>query len=88
MANTYRPFHNVNTRNWQGEAEPHPKRPRQAGPGMLQDVQDLIAKLVAKGCRLVYTDGSSKRLSHKDMTYLRMQIAQNATKYAWTGTSL
>ena len=57
----------VNTRNWQGEAEPHPKRPRQAGPGVLQGVQDLIAELVAKGYRIVYTDGSSQRLSHKDM---------------------
>ena len=34
---------------------------------MLQGVQDLIAELVAKGCRIVYTDGSSKRLSHKDI---------------------
>ena len=30
-------------------------------------MQDLIAELVAKGYRIVYTDGSSKRLSHKDM---------------------
>ena len=34
---------------------------------MLQGVQDLIADLVAKGYRIVYTDGSSKRLSHKYM---------------------
>ena len=34
---------------------------------MLQGVQNLIAELVAKGYRIVYTDGSSKRLSHKDM---------------------
>ena len=34
---------------------------------MLQRVQDLIAELVAKGYRIVCTDGSSKRLSHKDM---------------------
>ena len=38
---------NTNTRNLQGEAEPHPKRPRQEGPGVLQGVQDLIAELVA-----------------------------------------
>ena len=57
---------NANTRNWQREAEPHPKRPRQAGPGVLQGVQDLIAEFVAKGYRIVYTDGSSKRLSHRD----------------------
>ena len=55
---------NANTRNWQGEPEPHPKRPH-AGPGVLQGVQDLIAELVAKGCRIIYTDGSSKRLSHR-----------------------
>ena len=34
---------------------------------MLQGVQDLIAELVAKGYRIVYIDGSSKRLSHKNM---------------------
>ena len=34
---------------------------------MLQGTQDLIAEPVAKGYRIVYTDGSSKRLSHKDM---------------------
>ena len=56
----------ANTRNWQREAESRPKRPRQAGPGVLQGVQDLIAELVAKGYRIVYTDGSSKRLSHGD----------------------
>ena len=53
--------------NWQRATEPRPKRPRQAGPGVLQGVQDLIAELVEKGYRIVYTDGSSKRLSHKDM---------------------
>ena len=58
---------NTNARNWQGEAEPHLKRPRQAGLGVLQGVQDLIAELVAKGYRLVYSDGSSKRLSHRAM---------------------
>ena len=58
---------NTNMRNWQGEAEPHPKRPRQVGPGVLQGVQNLIAELVVKGYRIVYTDGSSKRLSHRDM---------------------
>ena len=58
---------NMGTRHWHGEAEPHPKRPRQAGLGLLQGVQDLIAELVAKGYIIVYTDGSSKRLSHKDM---------------------
>ena len=44
---------NVNMRNWQGEAEPHPKRSRQAGPGVLQGVQNLIAELVAKGYNIV-----------------------------------
>ena len=58
---------NTNTRNWQGEAEPHPKRPRQAGPGVRQGVQDLNPELVAKGYIIVYTDRSSKRLSHRDM---------------------
>ena len=58
---------NVHTRNWQGEAEQHPKSPRQAGPGVLQGVQDVIAQLVAKGYRIVYTNGSSKSLSHKDI---------------------
>ena len=53
--------------SWQRATEPRPKRPRQAGPGVLQGVQDLIAELVEKGYRIVYTDGSSKRLSHKDM---------------------
>ena len=58
---------NADTRNWQREAESRPKRPRQAGPGVLQGVQDLIAELVAKGYIIVYTDGSSIRLSHRDM---------------------
>ena len=58
---------NADTCSWQREAESRPKRPRQAGPGVLQGVQDLIAELVAKGYRIVYTDGSSKRLSHRDM---------------------
>ena len=53
--------------SWQRATEPRPKRRRQAGPGVLQGVQDLIAELVEKGYRIVYTDGSSKRLSHKDM---------------------
>ena len=53
--------------SWQRTTEPRPKRPRQAGPGVLQGVQDLIAELVEKGYRIVYTDGSSKRRSHKDM---------------------
>ena len=53
--------------SWQRATESRPKRPRQAGPGVLQGVQDLIAELVEKGYRIVYTDGSSKRLSHKDM---------------------
>ena len=53
--------------SWNGETESRPKSPRQAGPGVLQGVQDLIAKLVAKGYRIVYTDGSSKRPGHKDM---------------------
>ena len=30
-------------------------------------MQDLIAELVAKGYIIVYTDGSSKRFSHRDM---------------------
>ena len=34
-------------------------------------MQDLIAELVAKGYRIVYTDRSSKRLSHKDMRRAR-----------------
>ena len=34
---------------------------------MLQGVQDLIADVVAKGYKIVYMDGSSKRLSNKDM---------------------
>ena len=54
-------------RNWLGGAEPHPKRQRQVGPRVLQGVQDLTAGLVAKGYRIVYTDGSSKILGHKDM---------------------
>ena len=53
--------------SWNRETESRPKRPRQAGPGVLQGVQDLIAELVTKGYRIVYTDGSSKRLCHKDM---------------------
>ena len=53
--------------SWQRATESRPKRPRQAGPGVLQGVQELIAELVEKGYRIVYTDGSSKRLSHKDM---------------------
>ena len=58
---------NAGTHSWYRETESRPKRPRQAGPGVLQGVQDLIAELVAKAYRIVYTDGSSKRLSHKDM---------------------
>ena len=58
---------NAGTHNWHGETESRPKRPRQASPGVLQGVQDLIAELVAKGYRIVYTDGSSKTLSLKDM---------------------
>ena len=57
----------ANNHSWHRETESRPKRPRQAVPGVLQGVQDLIAELVAKGYRIVYTDGSSKRLSHKDM---------------------
>ena len=57
----------ANDHSWQRATESRPKRPRQAGLGVLQGVQDLIAELVAKGYRIVYTDGSSKRLSHKDM---------------------
>ena len=56
----------ADTSNWQREAKSRSKRPRQAGSGVLQGVQDLIAELVAKGYRIVYTDGSSKRLSHRD----------------------
>ena len=58
---------NAGTHNWHRETESRPKRPRQAGPGLHQGVEDLIAELVAKGYRIVYTGGSSKRLSHKDM---------------------
>ena len=57
----------MTTRRSDGEAQPHPKRPRQAGTGVLPGVHDLIAGLVAKGSRIVYTNGSSKRLGHKDM---------------------
>ena len=57
----------ANKHSWQTETESRPKRLRQAGPGVLQGVQDLIAEMVAKGYRIVYTDGSSKRLGHKDM---------------------
>ena len=57
---------NAGAHDWHRETESRPKRPRQAGPGVLQGVQDVITKLVAKGYRIVYTDGSSKRLSHKD----------------------
>ena len=57
----------ANNHSWQREMESRPKRPRQAGPGVLQGVQDLNSELVAKGYRIVYTDGSSKRLGHKDM---------------------
>ena len=58
---------NAGTHNWHKETESSPKRQRQAGPGLLQGVEDLIAELVAKGYKIVYTDGSSKRPSHKDM---------------------
>ena len=54
----------ANNHSWQRGSE---SRPRQAGPGVLQGVQDLIAELVAKGYRIVYTDRSLKRLGHKDM---------------------
>ena len=57
----------ANNHSWHRETESFPKRPRQAGPGVLQGVQDVIAELVAKGYRIVYTDGSSKRPSHKNM---------------------
>ena len=53
--------------SWQRATESRPKRPRQAGPGVLQGVQELIAELVEEGYKIVYTDGSSKRLSHRDM---------------------
>ena len=39
----------ANKHSWHRETESRPKRPRQAGPGVLQGVQDLIAALVAKG---------------------------------------
>ena len=58
---------NADKHNWQRDAESRPKRPRQAGPGVLQEVQGLIAELVAKGYMIVCADWSSKRLSHKDM---------------------
>ena len=57
----------ADNQSWQRATESHPKRPRQAGPGVLQGVQELIAELVEKGYRIVYTDGSSKRLGPKDM---------------------
>ena len=65
VANTSGMFH---TRSERGHAqlawgsETTPEAP-EAGPAVLQGVQDLIAELVAKGYRIVYTDGSSKRLS-------------------------
>ena len=63
----FTPDRNADIHNWQREGESRPKRPRQVGPGVLQGVPDLIAKLVAKGYRIVYTNGSSKRLSRRDM---------------------
>ena len=57
----------ADNQSWQRATESRPKRPRQAGPGVLQGVQELIAELVEKGYRIVYTDGSSKRPGHKDM---------------------
>ena len=44
---------NAGTHNWHRETESGRKRPRQAGPGVLQGVQDLIAELVAKGYGIV-----------------------------------
>ena len=63
----FRQERSAGTCSWHGESESRPKRPREAGPGVLQGVQDLIVELVAERYRIVYTDGSSKRLSHKDM---------------------
>ena len=63
----FTPERSADKHRWHRETESRPKRPRQAGPGVLQGVQDLIAELVAKGCKIVYTDGSSKPLGHKDM---------------------
>ena len=57
----------ADNQSWQRATESRPKRPRQAGPGVLQGVQELIAELVEKGYRIVYADGSSKQLGHKDM---------------------
>ena len=42
--------HNAGTHNGHRGTESRPKRPRQAGPGVLQGAQDLIAELVAKDC--------------------------------------
>ena len=69
VANTYGMFH---TRSEHQHAQlargsgTTPEAP-EACPGVLQGVQDLIAELVAKGYRNLFTDGSSKRLSHRDM---------------------
>ena len=39
----------ADNQSWQRATESRPKRPRQAGPGVLQGVQELIAELVEKG---------------------------------------
>ena len=57
----------ADNQSWQRATESRPKRPRQAGPGVLQGVQETIVELVEKGYRMLYTDGPSKRLGHKDM---------------------
>ena len=50
----------ANTHSWHRQAESRPKRPRQAGPGVLQGVQDLIAELVSKGYQIGTQMGRQK----------------------------
>ena len=70
VANTHGVFHAKTKRRYTQLAQGNritPQAPEEGRPGLLQGVQDLIAELVAKGYSIVYTDGSSKRPSHKDM---------------------
>ena len=78
---------NAGTHTWHRETESRPKRPRQAGPGVLQGVQHLIAELVAKGYRILYKDGSSKRLRHKGRWQVaagRWQVAAGQVALAYS----
>ena len=61
VANTHGVFHARTQRRHTQLAQGNgitPQAPRQAGPGVLQGVQDLIAEMVAKGYKIVYTHGS------------------------------